>query len=95
MSASDATEGKDRFGYAWIQDLRYDDFYYLKDFEHLVIMKVTDWCDDQPKTYWEAIVFEDESCQKIVGRQACATLQDAKYVLEHILEISLKNRKVG
>ena len=33
-------EGKDLQGYAWIRDLRYDEYYYLKNFEHLVVMKV-------------------------------------------------------
>lgn len=94
MSRYDFKEGRDASGYAWIQDHRYDDFYYLKDFEHLVVMKVVNWRDDQPTTYWEAIVFEDDRCQKIVGRQACATMQEAQGALERLVEISLKNRKI-
>ena len=33
-------EGKDLQGYSWIRDSRDDEYYYLKDFEHLVVMKV-------------------------------------------------------
>lgn len=85
-------EGKDRQGYCWIKDLRYDDYYYLKDFEHLVVMKVVDFSESLPKEHWEAIVFEDERCQKVIGRQAFATIRQAQESLEQLMEISIKNR---
>lgn len=81
-------EGKDSSGYLWIRDLHYDDYYYLKDFEHMVVTKVFD-----PKEHWEAIIFEDETCQKVVGREDFPTQREAEACLEAIVEITLKNRK--
>lgn len=86
-------EGKDQNGYLWIQDLRYDNFFYLKDFEHLVVSKVNDFAENLPQAHWEAIVFEDETCSTVLGRQAFNTEMEAKESLERFLEISLKNRK--
>ena len=85
-------EGKDLQGYSWIRNTHYEDYYYLKDFEHLVAMKVTDFSETLPKEHWEAVVFEDERCQQVVGRQMFATLQEAKESLEQYMEISIKNR---
>lgn len=82
-------EGKDLQGYAWIRALRYDEYYYLKDFEHLVVMKVVD-----PKEHWEAIVFEDERCQHVVGREEFPTLRQAQANLEQLMEVILKNRRI-
>ena len=81
-------EGKDLNGYVWIPNLRYDNYFYLKDFEHLVVSKVFD-----PIEQWEATVFEDEKCQKILSRQAFRTQREAQECLQQYLEISLKNRK--
>ena len=81
-------EGKDFNGYIWIQDPRYDDFYYLKDFENLVVSKVFD-----PIEQWEAAVYEDETCQQMLNRQGFSTLREAQACLEQYLEITLKNRK--
>lgn len=86
-------EGKGLKGYIWEQDLRYDDYYYLKDFEHLVVTKVNEYSTRLPKDHWEAIVYQDESCSKIVGRQEFKTKEEAQECLERIVEISLKNRK--
>ncbi|MBI2743244.1 MAG: hypothetical protein HYX48_04930 [Chlamydiales bacterium] len=83
-------EGRGIAGYSWIQDLRYDDYYYLKDFEHLVVMRVQ---DSGSKLHWEAIVYADETCSKITGRQEFKTRDEAQECLERIVEISLKNRK--
>lgn len=88
-------EGKDLQGYAWIKDLRYDEYYYLKDFEHLVVMKVVDFSEQMQKEHWEAIIFEDERCQKVVGRQEFATLREAQASLEQLMEIVIKNRKLS
>lgn len=79
--------------YIWIRDQRDDEYYYLKDFEHLVVMKVSDFSERLPKEHWEAIVFEDESCQKVIGRQEFATKEEAQASLIRFKEISLKNRK--
>jgi hypothetical protein len=78
----------------WIQDRRYDEYYYLKDFEHLVVMKVFDYSETLPKEHWEAVVFEDERCQKVVGRQEFATKEEAQENLEQLMEVVIKNRKV-
>jgi hypothetical protein len=78
-------DGKDLYGYVWIQDSRNDEYYYLKDFEHLVVMKVE-------KEQWEAILFEDERCQKVIGRQEFATKRAAQESLEALMEIVIKNR---
>ncbi len=86
-------EARDLQGYVWIQDLRYEDYYYLKDFEHLVVMKVVDFSESLPKEHWEAIIYEDERCQKVIGRQAFATQREAQAFLEQYMEITLKNRK--
>lgn len=86
-------EGKDLQGYVWIRDLRYDDYYYLKDFEHLVVTKVDNFSESLPKEHWEAIVFEDERCQKVIGRQEFATMKAAQESLEQLMEVLIKNRK--
>jgi len=86
-------EGKDSSGYVWIQDLRYDNYYHLKDFEHLVVSKVTDFSAALPKEHWEAIIFENEKCQKVIGREEFKTEREAKACLENYVEITLKNRK--
>lgn len=78
-------EGKDIKGYVWIPDNRYEDYFYLKDFEHLIVMRVND--------LWEAIIFEDETCQKVIGREIYKTEKEAKESLERVMEITLKNRK--
>ncbi len=88
-------EGKDMQGYSWIQDLRNDEYYYLKDFEHLVVMKVVDFSETLPKEHWEAVVFEDERCQKVVARQAFMTQREAQASLEQFMEISIKNRNIS
>ncbi len=85
-------EGKDLQGYSWIRDSRNEEYYYLKDFEHLVVMKVVDFSESLQKEHWEAIVFEDERCQKVVGRQEFATLREAQENLEQLMEVLIKNR---
>ncbi len=90
----DMAEGKDVQGYAWIQDRRYDDYYYLKDFENLVVMKVVNFSESLPKEHWEAVVFEDESCQKVIGRQEFATMREAQENLQQLMEVVIKNRKL-
>ncbi len=85
-------EGKDIDGYAWIPDPRNDAYYYLKDFEHLIVMKVVNFSESLPKEHWEAVVFEDECCQKVVGRQEFMTMREAQQSLEEFMEISIKNR---
>lgn len=86
-------EGKDEKGFAWIQETRYEDYYYLKDFEHLVITKVNEFSQTLPPEHWEAIIFEDERCQKVIARQPFATMEEAKQCLENIVENTLKNHK--
>lgn len=88
-------EGKDLQGYSWIRDMRYDDYYYLKDFEHLVVMKVVDFSESLPKEHWEAIVFEDERCQKVIGHQEFMTMRAAQANLEEFMEVLIKNRKIS
>jgi hypothetical protein len=88
-------EGKDLQGYAWIRDLRYDEYYYLKDFEHLVVMKVVNYSEQMQREQWEAIVFEDERCQQIVGRQEFTTMREAQENLEQFMEVLIKNRKLS
>ncbi len=95
QKGDDMIEGKDLQGYAWIKDLRYEEYYYLKDFEHLVVMKVVDFSETLPKEHWEAIVFEDERCQQVIGRQEFLTLREAQASLEQFMEISIKNRKLS
>jgi hypothetical protein len=85
-------EGKDLYGYSWIRNDRYEDYYYLKDFEHLVVMKVSNFSESLPKEHWEAIVFEDERCQTVVGRQEFPTLRKAQEDLEQLMEVIIKNR---
>lgn len=70
-------EGKDLQGYSWIRN-GLNEYYYLKDFEHLVVMKVINFSESLPKEHWEAVVFENELCQKIVGRQELATMRQAQ-----------------
>lgn len=82
-------EGKDLKGYIWIRDDRYDDYYYLKDFENLVVTKIF-----EPSEMWEAAVYEDEKCQKILSRQTFRTQREAQECLQQYLEITLKNRKL-
>lgn len=86
-------EGRDLKGYVWIQDLHYDHYYYLQAFEHLVVMKVSDYSEVYPRDHWEAIIYEDESCSKIVGRQEFRTKEEAQNCIERLVEISLRNRK--
>src|SRR3972149_7777863 len=87
----DMLEGKDAQGFVWIQDTRFENYYYLKDFEHLVVSKVSDFSEQLPKEHWEATIFEDETCSKIVGREEFATMRKAQECLENYVEISLKN----
>ena len=86
-------EGKGMEGYIWLVDERVENAFYLKDFEHLVVMKVVSYEEEMPQEHWEALIFEDETCSKIVGRQAFATEQQAKECLEQVMEIVLKNRQ--
>ena len=88
-------EGKDIEGYSWIRDARNDEYYYLKDFEHLIVMKVVDFSESLPKEHWEAVVFEDERCQKVVGRQAFMTMREAQENLEQLMEVLIKNRNAS
>lgn len=63
-------EGKDLKGYHWIRDTRFDgEYYYLKDFEYLVVMKVIDSSGTRPRERWEAIIFADEHYHQVLGRQ--------------------------
>ncbi len=87
-------EGKDGQGYVWIQDSRNGDYFYLSDFQHLVVAKVSNFSETYPREHWEAIVFEDERCRVILGRQEFATKEDAQSCLEQLLEVSLKNHKL-
>lgn len=86
-------EGKDKEGYVWVLEQRDGEYYYLKDFEHLVVMKVANFSETFPKEHWEAVVFEDGSCRKIVGRQEFATKNDAQKSLEQLMEVIIKNRE--
>jgi hypothetical protein len=86
-------EGRDSQGYVWIQDSRNGDYFYLQDFQHLVATKVANYSETLPAEHWEAIVFEDESCRTILGRQEFATKEEAQHSLEQLMEVSLKNRK--
>jgi len=86
-------EGKGAEGYIWLIDERVENAFYLKDFEHLVVMKVVSYEEEMPQEHWEAIVFEDETCSKIVGKQDFATEREAKECLEQVMEIALKNRR--
>ena len=88
-------EGRDVQGYSWIRDLRYDEYYYLKDFEHLVVTKVVDFSESLPREHWEALVYEDERCQKVVGRQEFTTMRAAQRSLEDFMEKTIKNRKIS
>jgi len=88
----DTWEGKDSQGYKWIKDERNEEYYYLKDFPHLIVTKVNNYDEHLPSEHWEAIVFEDDSCQQIIGRQSFNTEREAKKCLEQIMEIVLKNR---
>ena len=85
-------EGKDINGYLWVCDSRNGDYYYLKDFEHLIVMKVVNFSENLPKEHWEAVVFEDERCQKVVGHQEFATMREAQENLEQLMEVVIKNR---
>ncbi len=82
-------EWKDEYGYDWIQDLRYDDYYYLRDFEHLIVTKAV---NSNGKEVWEAIVFQDGTCSTVVGKQEFATIGEAQRCLEEVMEKALKNR---
>ena len=82
-------EGRDGKGYVWISDSRNGDYFYLKDFEHLVVTKVSDTGD---REHWDAIIFEDETCSKVIGKEEFATEEEAKHCLERVMELALKNR---
>lgn len=86
-------EQEDERGYVWIQDLRYDDYYYLQDYDNLVVTKVVDYSESLPKEHWEAIIYEDDSCSKVLGRETFKTKQEAQESLERYKEIALKNRE--
>lgn len=86
-------EGKDSKGYLWIQDHRVDNTFHLADFEHLVVCKVNQFSEKLPADHWEAIIFDDESCQKVLGREEFMTELQAKSFLEENLEKILKNKK--
>ncbi|MBS0604187.1 MAG: hypothetical protein JSS60_04005 [Verrucomicrobia bacterium] len=86
-------EGKDLQGYSWVQDTHFENYYYLKDFEHLVVMKVVNFSEALPIEHWEAVVFEDERCQKVIGRQEFPTMREAQANLEQFMEVLIKNRK--
>lgn len=86
-------EGRNNQGYVWIQDSRNGDYFYLQDFQHLVVAKVSQFSETLPQEHWEAIVFEDDRCRTILGRQEFSTRQEAQQCLEQLLEVSLKNRK--
>lgn len=86
-------EGRDARGYVWIAESRYDDFFYLQDFESLVVCRVNARDETLPPDHWEAIIYADSSCQKVLGKEAFATEAKAKAFLEEYLEKILKNKK--
>jgi hypothetical protein len=59
------------------------------------VMKVVDFSEALPKEHWEAIVFEDERCQKVIGRQEFMTMREAQMSLEQFMEVLIKNRKLS
>jgi hypothetical protein len=65
----------------------------MQDFQHLVVAKVSNFSETLPKEHWEAIVFEDERCRTILGRQEFPTQSEAQNCLEQLLEVSLKKHK--
>lgn len=86
-------EGKDDQGYQWIRDLRYDDYWRLQDFEHLVVCKTYQEREEHPPICWEATIFDSEKAEKVIAREWFNTEQEAKEFLETYLELSLKNHK--
>lgn len=84
-------EGRDIQGYIWIADPRIDNYFYLKDFEHIVVMQIGEQAEGGLQQHWEAIIFEDEHCRAVRGRKVFATQQEAKLFLEQYVEVSLKN----
>ncbi|HSX04035.1 MAG TPA: hypothetical protein VLG76_04840 [Rhabdochlamydiaceae bacterium] len=76
--------------FVWLQDLRYPDYFRLENFENLIVEKVTDYREDLPPECWEATIFEDDSCQKVVGRQLFDTEKEAKEFLESYVVKKLK-----
>ena len=86
-------EGKDINGIMWVQDRRYDDYFYIADFEHLVVCKVNQFSETLPPVHWEAIIFEDEKCQKVIGQEEFMTEKQAKAYLEEYLEKILQYTK--
>ncbi|MCI0381922.1 MAG: hypothetical protein L0207_02580 [Chlamydiae bacterium] len=79
--------------FIWVQDLRYDDFFRLQDYEHLIVSKIFEIKEGSPISYWEAAIYEDDTCQMLVGREIFNTQQEAKEFLENYVLISLKNRE--
>ena len=88
-------EGKDEQGFVWIRDLRYEDYWRLQDFEHLVVCKTYQEREEHPPVCWEATVFDSERGEKIIGRELFDTESEAKAFLESYLELSLKNHKLS
>jgi hypothetical protein len=86
-------EGKDSKGFVWVLDRRFDDFYYLQDFEHVTVMKVTNFSEHFLPEHWEATIYEDASCQKVLGREEFPTEKEAKSFLEEYVQKILKNKK--
>ncbi len=86
-------EGKNIHGFVWIQDRRYDGYFYLADFEQFVVCKVNQFSEKLPRDHWEAIIFEDPRCEKVIGQEEFMTERQARAFLEEYVEKILKNKK--
>lgn len=86
-------EGRDETGFVWIRELRFPDYFHLQDFDNLVVEKVYSYREgDAPPECWEATIFEDEKCQKILGKQEFNTEREAKEFLEYYVVTKLKGK---
>jgi hypothetical protein len=83
----------EELNFTWIQDLRYPDYFRLQNFENLVVERVYDYRGDHEAEWWEATIFEDDACQKIIGRELFNTEQEAKEFLESYVLKRLKGLK--
>lgn len=77
--------------FVWVQDLRYPDYFRLQNFENLVVEKVYVYREEHIPECWEATIFEDDSCQKIIGRDLFDTEREAKEFLENYVVRRLKD----
>lgn len=79
--------------FTWLPSTVRENYFYLDEYEHLVVMKITEYSPKVEKEQWEAVIFENQKGETIVGREVFPSIEEAQKCLEDYVKISLANKK--